>query len=165
MKTVGVCKTCSYIGNDTHIHHIIPKSLGGSDDENNLIELCTICHGKAHNVEFAGDSGIIKKGIAKTLNKRELARSWLEKHEDVLQDIISDFHEYEGTDVVTELLFYRAINLEDLHTWLKCGKGNRHKTFGDIPATLFIFYQKNKDNYDLDLSEDYSKFDKKASYS
>ena len=163
MKAVGICKTCGYIGEDTHVHHIIPKSLGVSDDDNNLIELCTICHGKAHNVEFAGDSGIIKKGIAKTINKRKSAMSWLEKYEDVLHDIILDFHEYEGTDVVTELLFYNAIKIEDLHTWLKYGKGNRNRPFGDIPSMLCIFYEKHKSNYNLDLSEDYSKFNNKVS--
>ena len=162
LKAIGICKTCNYVGDDTHIHHIIPKSVGGSDDASNLIELCTICHGKAHNVQFAGDSGIIKNGIAKTIEKRKSILSWLEKYEDVLHDIIVDFHEHEGTDVVTELLFYNAVKLEDLHTWLKHGKGNRHKTFGDIPAMLFLFYKKNKDNYDLDLSDDYSKFDKKV---
>ena len=162
MKAVGICKTCDYVGDDTHIHHIIPKSVGGSDDENNLIELCTICHGKAHDVQFAGDSGIVKKGIVLAIEKRKSILSWLEKYEDVLHDIIVDFHEHEGTDVVTELLFYNAVKLEDLHTWLKHGKGNRYKPFGDIPAMFFLFYKKNKDNYDLDLSDDYSKFDKKA---
>lgn len=161
MKAVGVCKTCKYTGKDTHIHHIIPKSLGGSDEDVNLIELCTVCHGKVHNVAFSGDSGLIKKGINKTVKKRESVKSWLEDHEDVLHDILLDFHACEGTDVVTELLFYNAINIEDLHTWLKHGRGNKFKPFGAIPAMLFNFYERNKGEYTLDLSGDYSKFGNK----
>jgi hypothetical protein len=31
-------------------HHLIPRSLGGSDDETNLITLCGVCHGNAHDI-------------------------------------------------------------------------------------------------------------------
>jgi 5-methylcytosine-specific restriction endonuclease McrA len=34
-------------------HHILPKSLGGSDDESNLVWICHECHTKIH------DSGAI----------------------------------------------------------------------------------------------------------
>jgi len=33
---------------NTTPHHIIPRSVGGKDDENNLIPLCYKCHGKIH---------------------------------------------------------------------------------------------------------------------
>jgi len=36
----------------THIHHIIPKHMGGSDDPSNLIELSIEDHAEAHRVLF-----------------------------------------------------------------------------------------------------------------
>ena len=30
------------------VHHILPKSLGGTDDEDNLVPLCFDCHEKIH---------------------------------------------------------------------------------------------------------------------
>ncbi len=30
-------------------HHILPKSLGGTDDESNLAWVCHECHEKIHN--------------------------------------------------------------------------------------------------------------------
>lgn len=35
-------------GNYTHVHHIIPKCVGGTDDEDNLIELSWLTHYYAH---------------------------------------------------------------------------------------------------------------------
>ncbi len=34
----------------TTLHHIIPKSLGGKDQEWNLIPLCEGCHKKLHKL-------------------------------------------------------------------------------------------------------------------
>jgi 5-methylcytosine-specific restriction endonuclease McrA len=33
-----------------HIHHILPKSLGGKDDEENLVPLCMECHELIHSM-------------------------------------------------------------------------------------------------------------------
>ena len=46
MKT-NHCVACSVTENLQH-HHLVPRSLGGSDDESNLITLCEGCHAKAH---------------------------------------------------------------------------------------------------------------------
>jgi hypothetical protein len=47
-------------------HHLIPRSLGGSDDETNLITLCGVCHGKMHDVKRPKSlSELIKVGHAK----------------------------------------------------------------------------------------------------
>lgn len=32
-------------------HHLVPSSLGGGDDESNLLTLCGSCHAKAHQVQ------------------------------------------------------------------------------------------------------------------
>lgn len=31
-----------------HVHHIVPRELGGRDSEENLVTLCDLCHAKAH---------------------------------------------------------------------------------------------------------------------
>ena len=46
MKTTH-CAACSITENLQH-HHLVPRSLGGSDDETNLITLCEGCHDRAH---------------------------------------------------------------------------------------------------------------------
>ena len=82
------CKLCDYIGEETHMHHIVPKSLGGGDDSNNLIELCIPCHNKAHNADFGGDKGIIKRGINGRIDRFKEAKKWLEAHEEVLMSLL-----------------------------------------------------------------------------
>jgi hypothetical protein len=32
-------------------HHLVPRAVGGSDDNANLITLCHLCHGKAHGYQ------------------------------------------------------------------------------------------------------------------
>lgn len=52
-----------------HYHHIIPRSLGGTDNETNLAALCNACHGKLHGLEYTdgklSHSELIKRGQAK----------------------------------------------------------------------------------------------------
>lgn len=45
---------CTECGKDSnlHAHHIVPKSIGGTDYEDNLITLCNSCHRKAEYKEF-----------------------------------------------------------------------------------------------------------------
>lgn len=43
------CVAC-FSDKNLHHHHLIAKSLGGSDAQENLITLCGSCHGKIHNV-------------------------------------------------------------------------------------------------------------------
>ena len=44
---------CVACGTTDHIcqHHLVPRSLGGSDDEINLMTLCGSCHAKIHQVQ------------------------------------------------------------------------------------------------------------------
>ena len=52
-----------------HYHHIIPRSLGGTDNKTNLVALCNACHGKLHGLEYTdgklSHSELIKRGQAK----------------------------------------------------------------------------------------------------
>lgn len=47
----GVCEICGKKG-QTEKHHIKTKGSGGNDTEENLIEVCRICHTKIHSGEI-----------------------------------------------------------------------------------------------------------------
>ncbi len=47
----GKCKICGKIG-QTEKHHKKTKGSGGDDTEENLIEVCRICHTKIHTGEI-----------------------------------------------------------------------------------------------------------------
>ncbi|MBR1653542.1 MAG: HNH endonuclease [Clostridia bacterium] len=51
----GVCELCGKRG-QTEKHHIKTKGSGGNDTEENLIEVCRICHTKIHNGEIKLDN-------------------------------------------------------------------------------------------------------------
>ena len=57
------CAACGATDN-LQYHHLIPRSMGGSDDETNLITLCGDCHAKAHGVRANwGHSELIRRGL------------------------------------------------------------------------------------------------------
>jgi hypothetical protein len=43
------CAACGST-KELHHHHLVPKSLGGSNEETNLITLCHECHAKVHEI-------------------------------------------------------------------------------------------------------------------
>ena len=43
------CQVCGKKHVRLEVHHVIPRSKGGTDDENNLITLCEDCHEAVHN--------------------------------------------------------------------------------------------------------------------
>lgn len=53
MKT-DYCAACS-AADDLEHHHIIPRSIGGSDDETNVVTLCRACHCGLHGLAFSPD--------------------------------------------------------------------------------------------------------------
>ena len=49
-----VCVACGSTEDLQH-HHLVPRKAGGSDDEFNLVTLCTACHHKMHARQMNGD--------------------------------------------------------------------------------------------------------------
>ena len=49
------CQCCGKKNVRFEVHHIIFRSQGGTDDENNLITLCEDCHSKVHSGELTID--------------------------------------------------------------------------------------------------------------
>lgn len=65
------CKECGYYKH-LEVHHIIPKSKGGSDDEENLVTLCQRCHAKKHG--FAHQEH--KRYTHAKRNRRKKQKRW-----------------------------------------------------------------------------------------
>lgn len=71
---------CVLCGNTTiDVHHIVPRSMGGKDCEDNLIALCFDCHLKAHNGDFSNRHGINEElqSRLKEINKNQVSASKL----------------------------------------------------------------------------------------
>ena len=69
------CRECNYYKH-LEVHHIIPRSKGGTDDPANLITLCQRCHGKKHG--FA--NRINKRTKHTRRNHRKHFKRYLNKH-------------------------------------------------------------------------------------
>jgi len=66
------CVACGFTEN-LHQHHLVPRSIGGSDDDSNLITLCGDCHAKAHEVKASWKhSELVKKAMNHKKCKGEL---------------------------------------------------------------------------------------------
>lgn len=55
----GIPKVCVNCGNTegVEMHHIVPLSMGGSNQKGNLVYLCRECHYKAHGANIGRYSG------------------------------------------------------------------------------------------------------------
>ena len=84
------CKLCSKETDYLEIHHIVPRSKGGLDNESNLIRICIDCHGLAHNVDFKRKSGLISVSIQKSKNKLIEDQEWCDRNEDKINKKIED---------------------------------------------------------------------------
>lgn len=66
-----------------HIHHIIPKHLGGSDDPNNLIELTVEEHAEEHRLLYEKyrrwEDYLAWQGLSGLISKEELVRQMLQE--------------------------------------------------------------------------------------
>ena len=58
-----ICQGCKQEVKYFHRHHIVPKSLGGIDEDCNIATLCESCHGKVHSLAFTNHSYLTKLGL------------------------------------------------------------------------------------------------------
>ena len=77
------CQCCKTKNGTLHVHHIIYRSNGGSDDIENLITLCEGCHKKLHEGELKDyESKLVgkRKGTLKHATQMNSIRVQLLKH-------------------------------------------------------------------------------------
>jgi hypothetical protein len=83
------CQECGYYKH-LEVHHIVPRSKGGTDDLKNLITLCQRCHGKKHGFKNREN----RRAKHARRNHRKKENHWLNKHkhEFLKEPFIEDFH-------------------------------------------------------------------------
>ncbi|QJD89905.1 hypothetical protein HH213_07210 [Duganella dendranthematis] len=65
VKRASKCMLCDET-TDLHLHHVKPRSLGGSDDPDNLVTLCQRHHEVAHSLDDeTNHATLIKIGLEK----------------------------------------------------------------------------------------------------
>jgi 5-methylcytosine-specific restriction endonuclease McrA len=62
------CVNCGQTGTELHVHHIIPRSEGGTNDLSNLVTLCAKCH----SIQDAKGHRLIQKKIDGDLSEEHV---------------------------------------------------------------------------------------------
>lgn len=94
-----------------HVHHIKPRSMGGTDDLSNLVVLCFDCHLKAHNYDFSNRHGLNEDMITK-FNKIQNKRLQQNRSKTEIEDMIP----------IIEQLSARALAAQNNYKWKKTQK-------------------------------------------
>ena len=68
------CINCNTdCGDNIIFHHVIPISIGGTENNSNIVPLCTNCHRKLHNISQKNStishSELVRAGIKKAKEK------------------------------------------------------------------------------------------------
>lgn len=81
--------TCQHCGKKhvrLEVHHVIWKSKGGTDDENNLITLCVDCHWKVHNAGLVlKQNGKKNKGLKHATQMNVIRSQLLKQYPEVIE--------------------------------------------------------------------------------
>lgn len=114
------CKICNKKTDYLEIHHIVPKSRGGSNSENNLISICIDCHSLAHDVSFKRDAGLIKSRIKIAKEKEEEAKKWIDENKKIIDKYFDDLYN-EDIDKINFINYlmnntgnFSSLNLKEL---------------------------------------------------
>ena len=66
---LNFCAACGDLDTTRHhLHHLVPKTCGGSDDETNLLTLCNTCHGRIHGRADFSHPALIRTGQLRAKN-------------------------------------------------------------------------------------------------
>lgn len=59
------CSCCHKECESLHKHHVLPRVLGGIDEESNIVKCCEECHGKIHGRDMLHHRKLTIEGLIK----------------------------------------------------------------------------------------------------
>lgn len=98
------CINCNTdCGDNIIFHHVIPISIGGTENNSNIVPLCTNCHRKLHNISQKNStishSELVRAGIKKAKEKGiKVGRKSI-----TINDIPIEFYTYYNKTLSNEL--------------------------------------------------------------
>lgn len=119
------CKLCNIKSEYLENHHIIPKSRNGSDSINNIIRICSKCHGLIHDVSFVNErGGLLKDGIIKSKQSNKTDEIWLEKNKHLYMKKMMCLYEKNQDEHMLILLLIEkgAFSNTNIRKWIENGK-------------------------------------------
>lgn len=113
-----ICVNCGSSENLSY-HHIVPVSLGGTNNISNIVRLCPTCHDKAH----LGYGDIKKIGIFKAIQKNSLGRKRLVELDD---NTVQVLHKYFNCEIgAIEAKSLLGMSIKNKSTWNRIRKEYR----------------------------------------
>jgi len=118
------CEICEIETEQLEVHHIIPRSRGGTNKESNLISICVSCHGKAHDVSFKRKTGLISEAAQRIKKEAKDANIWKENNQKYINEwfdklLDKDLHMY---TMLSELLCHEQLDSVALYKLVTQGK-------------------------------------------
>lgn len=143
---------CSICGDLSTLesHHIIPISRGGLDDESNIIDVCSSCHGKIHDVSFSnGRGGLIKEGQEKNKYNIIVSKEYIKKNIYYVADFLSKLKESDEIkfNTIVYLIKNKTFNPFSLFSLVNYGKTKLgiHTMYFDNKEVCNDYYHKTED--------------------
>ena len=89
------CALCDDV-RGLQIHHAMPRSVGGSDDEMNLVSLCWRCHAEAHGTWVAERHAVRPPHTAE--ERYAAYRMLQDEYEQLCVEYVSDYYAERGEE-------------------------------------------------------------------
>ncbi len=130
---LDVCFECNHsVAGEVQLHHVVPRSLGGS----RVIPLCSICHGKVHGKERTNQiniSELTKAGLAAAKargvvlgnsqwwnSQKRATAAYLETLRPLWREQLEEVRKVKATGVVTFSGIARCLNARGVRTSRGC---------------------------------------------
>jgi len=91
------CSICKSEVDFLQNHHIIPKSVGGTDEDSNIISICINCHRKIHTSNITSSPYLINKGFERVEYEDKVAKIWLTENKNLVIDKLNKLYKSNNT--------------------------------------------------------------------
>lgn len=109
------CESCGRIA--TEVHHVVPISLGGTDDEKNYVAYCRYCHMQAHKGNMS-ISELTRIGIDEARHSKKPYSPLIS-----VVELLSNIDKYEPTSAIEIIDIIMETSRKQSHGYIEIKGG------------------------------------------